>query len=246
MGLHDCEPLERCDNTIGSYHCSRIFGCGTGYTLNLENGLCEDDDECAIGTHNCKQLGDNFECRNTLGSYRCVAIRQKKVTTPSTTTTTTTTTTSIKPIPYYPPAVQEPVENKPHVAPNIPVYQNPYNPYPYPPPPPYQTNRFTYLTTGYTNATTPLVQHPSIYFKPYPTTPDILPYSPKTTTRVPPIRLYPSIPTRQYPIITGQLKKCLPGYTMNARGECEGRFSVKCYHNRNNNFYCINIDTYKR
>ena len=31
-----------------------------------------DDDECQIGTHNC---GRAYECRNTPGSFRCVAKR---------------------------------------------------------------------------------------------------------------------------------------------------------------------------
>lgn len=227
IGSHDCEPLERCDNTIGSYHCSRIFGCGTGYTLNLENGLCEDDDECTLGTHNCWQLGHNFECRNTLGSYRCLPIRHKQPVPKPTTTTTTTTisTTTTKPVLFYSPPPDESINNKPKVVPEIPVYNYPYNGYQTPPSPPYQSNTFTYLTTEYLNTTTARtspIQHPTIYFKPYPNTPNILPYSPKTTSRSPPIRVYPTNPSLQYPIITGQLKKCLPGYTMNSRGECEG------------------------
>lgn len=75
VGQHGCTIAERCDNTIGSYHCTRIFGCGTGYTFNSANGLCEDDDECYLGTHNCKELGPNFKCRNTMGSYRCEPTR---------------------------------------------------------------------------------------------------------------------------------------------------------------------------
>ncbi|KAK4871917.1 hypothetical protein RN001_016041 [Aquatica leii] len=120
IGKHDCGEAQRCDNTIGSYVCARTTGCGTGYTLNSATGLCEDDDECLLGLHNCGDLGPKFQCRNTLGSYRCERIKcigecQQKLV-PSTT--------------------------------NI-------------------------------------------------------------------------IPTQHNPIISGQLKKCLPGYRMNQKGECE-------------------------
>lgn len=68
---HSCAATQRCDNTLGSYQCIRFTGCGTGYTLNAQNGLCEDDDECTLGTDNCRFLGPNYQCRNTLGSFRC-------------------------------------------------------------------------------------------------------------------------------------------------------------------------------
>lgn len=89
--MHDCTQAQRCDNTIGSYLCARITGCGTGYTLNYANGLCEDDDECALGTHTCNSLGSNFKCRNTLGSYRCDVIRPQRP-----------VPTQIVPTPYFP------------------------------------------------------------------------------------------------------------------------------------------------
>lgn len=54
--------------------CSRTAGCGTGYTLNYATDLCEDDNECELNTHNCHDLGPEFRCRNTLGSYRCERI----------------------------------------------------------------------------------------------------------------------------------------------------------------------------
>lgn len=41
VGLHNCLPSQRCDNTLGSYHCIRTTGCGTGYTLNAETSQCE-------------------------------------------------------------------------------------------------------------------------------------------------------------------------------------------------------------
>ncbi|XP_030566689.1 fibulin-1 [Drosophila novamexicana] len=81
---HNCLSTQRCDNTIGSYICTRWTSCGTGYTLNAETGNCDDDDECALNTHNCPL---NYDCYNTKGSFRC---HRKTTTTTSTTTTTTT------------------------------------------------------------------------------------------------------------------------------------------------------------
>ncbi|XP_011314655.1 fibrillin-2 [Fopius arisanus] len=65
---NDCLPTQRCDNTLGSYNCVRFLPCGTGYTLNAATEICEDDDECLLGTHDCSE---GYHCRNTLGSYRC-------------------------------------------------------------------------------------------------------------------------------------------------------------------------------
>ncbi len=33
--------------------------------------VSSDDDECALGTDHCRHLGPEWECRNTLGSFRC-------------------------------------------------------------------------------------------------------------------------------------------------------------------------------
>ncbi|KAL7646898.1 UNVERIFIED_CONTAM: hypothetical protein RMT77_002155 [Armadillidium vulgare] len=71
LGLHTCERLQRCDNTHGSYTCTRISGCGTGYTLNHNTGACEDDDECKLKKDDCRQLGPKWKCVNTKGSFRC-------------------------------------------------------------------------------------------------------------------------------------------------------------------------------
>ncbi|CAH0746876.1 unnamed protein product [Bemisia tabaci] len=68
---HDCHSSLRCDNTIGSFQCVRFTSCGTGYTLNIGSGLCEDDDECALKIDNCRYLGPDWQCRNTHGSFRC-------------------------------------------------------------------------------------------------------------------------------------------------------------------------------
>ncbi len=56
---------------IGSYNCVRFLPCGTGYTFSTHLGRCEDDDECALGLHNCESLGPAYFCRNTRGSFRC-------------------------------------------------------------------------------------------------------------------------------------------------------------------------------
>ena len=44
--------------------------CGTGYTLDGDTQRCVDNNECSDGTHNC---GPAFTCRNTQGSFRCIA-----------------------------------------------------------------------------------------------------------------------------------------------------------------------------
>ncbi|XP_043069428.1 fibulin-1 isoform X1 [Drosophila bipectinata] len=77
---HNCLPTQRCDNTIGSYICTRLQSCGTGYTLNAETMNCDDDDECTLNTHNCPS---KYDCYNTKGSFRCY----RKTSTSTTTTT---------------------------------------------------------------------------------------------------------------------------------------------------------------
>ncbi|XP_028815020.1 fibulin-1 isoform X3 [Denticeps clupeoides] len=67
LGGHDCQPGERCINTVGSFRCQREVSCGTGYELTDSN-VCKDIDECELGTHNCHT---GFECINTRGSFRC-------------------------------------------------------------------------------------------------------------------------------------------------------------------------------
>ncbi|XP_034670380.1 fibulin-1 isoform X1 [Drosophila subobscura] len=105
---HNCLPTQRCDNTIGSYICTRLQSCGTGYTLNAETGICDDDDECELNTHNCQP---NFDCYNTKGSFRCY-----RKTTTSTTTTATPSTTSSTATPTF----------------TEPVSRTHYSKYPYP------------------------------------------------------------------------------------------------------------------
>ncbi|XP_044765989.1 fibulin-1-like isoform X1 [Coccinella septempunctata] len=89
LRVHSCKDTQRCDNTVGSYHCVRMAGCGTGYTYNYAEELCEDDDECELGTHNCGGLGSGFKCRNTYGSYRCDPVRRPPVTVKTTVRPTT-------------------------------------------------------------------------------------------------------------------------------------------------------------
>jgi len=49
----------------------KLSNCGTGYTVNFDTGECEDNDECAQGTHHCDNLGPEYMCRNIKGSFRC-------------------------------------------------------------------------------------------------------------------------------------------------------------------------------
>ncbi|XP_063990855.1 fibrillin-2-like [Diachasmimorpha longicaudata] len=96
---NDCLSTQRCDNTLGSYNCVRFLPCGTGYTLNAATEICEDDDECLLGTHDC---GEGYHCRNTLGSYRCnknprgsQQTPSPRITTPRPPSTLVTTTTTM-------------------------------------------------------------------------------------------------------------------------------------------------------
>ncbi|XP_072401961.1 uncharacterized protein [Diabrotica undecimpunctata] len=279
VGLHNCKVAERCDNTIGSFHCSRIFGCGTGYTLNSANGLCEDDDECILGTHNCRELGPNFKCRNTFGSYRCEPTRpyyqnpspldkmrplapyQPNIP-PSTNPTTAQYSKStlnaaahtpddknpIYELPfisskYYTvqttPSTKATEQSKPSYAqdprvvpgsitpldrPRSNITQNSGTIFP--------IGRFTTLSTSTVNTPRSTYPSPKIftanteddgtlpYYSPRLTSPKTTPSTTTTTVTYG----YPNWPTREnpyYPIISGQQKKCLPGYRMNYRGQCE-------------------------
>lgn len=74
--------------------------CGKYQLIGITLFVDEDDDECALGRHNCVKP---FECRNTKGSFRCE--KPRIITTTSTTTTSTTTTTTKRPYihtQYYP------------------------------------------------------------------------------------------------------------------------------------------------
>ncbi|QQP35826.1 Fibrillin-2, partial [Caligus rogercresseyi] len=42
-----------------------------GLHFNLHTGLCDDNDECAMGMDNCGSLGKGYLCRNIQGSFRC-------------------------------------------------------------------------------------------------------------------------------------------------------------------------------
>lgn len=47
----------------------------TQYLISI---LFIDDDECALGRHNCYH--PQYECKNTKGSFRCVRIQQRTTT----------------------------------------------------------------------------------------------------------------------------------------------------------------------
>lgn len=180
--------------------CNRITGCGTGYTLNYANGLCEDDDECALGTHSCNDYGPNFKCRNTLGSYRCDPVRFPRI--------------FPKPQP-----TQVPVSS--------------------------QTPQIITVTRGAAQPTQVIPSQVPPRVIPTSNLPPRIVPTPNVPPRISQSSNYPTfftpqviqrgqtqiVPTQTYPIISGTLKKCLPGYIMNEQGACEGiRFWVPPYH----------------
>ncbi|KAL8586960.1 hypothetical protein ACOMHN_062371 [Nucella lapillus] len=63
----ECLQANRCQqvcvNTVGSYTCA----CHSGYRL-VQNGRCEDIDECQTNIHNCSRTQ---LCVNTVGSFIC-------------------------------------------------------------------------------------------------------------------------------------------------------------------------------
>uniref|UniRef100_A0A3Q3WTY3 Latent transforming growth factor beta binding protein 4 n=1 Tax=Mola mola TaxID=94237 RepID=A0A3Q3WTY3_MOLML len=56
---------QRCENTIGSYHC--LTSCEPGYQVT-QTGSCVDIDECANET----MCGEHALCKNLAGTYLCV------------------------------------------------------------------------------------------------------------------------------------------------------------------------------
>ncbi|XP_066560038.1 latent-transforming growth factor beta-binding protein 4 isoform X2 [Amia ocellicauda] len=66
-----CHP-QRCENTIGSYHC--ITTCEPGLRLTA-SGECVDIDECANKTI----CGPNTICQNLFGLYQCTCERGFKI-----------------------------------------------------------------------------------------------------------------------------------------------------------------------
>ncbi|XP_066157952.1 fibulin-1-like [Euwallacea fornicatus] len=202
LRIDNCSPMHRCDNTVGSFYCTRVVSCGTGYTLNSAKDLCEDDDECALGTHNCGGLGSNFACKNQMGTYKCEPIRPLlfpssgiSTTTKSTTTTTpvpstTSSTTSTSMPPHTSTLKPIPITN---------IWGDPF----------YPSNRrpwWTYTTPK------PISRAPEVV----PVFSPISPYVPYSALHKPASSI-----TTTLPIINGMLKKCLPGYRMDANGHCE-------------------------
>ncbi|CAI8053536.1 Hemicentin-2, partial [Geodia barretti] len=66
-GPNDCDVNFECVNTPGSFTCE----CPTGYEIN--EGNCEDINECISGDHNCDEDA-NFMCSNTPGSFECLCL----------------------------------------------------------------------------------------------------------------------------------------------------------------------------
>ncbi|MBN2530997.1 MAG: choice-of-anchor D domain-containing protein [Deltaproteobacteria bacterium] len=67
-GIHNCDPLTTCTNTIGGFVCS---ACPSGYTdTNGDGTQCDDINECTLGADNCDSL---TTCTNTTGAFTCSA-----------------------------------------------------------------------------------------------------------------------------------------------------------------------------
>lgn len=177
-----------------------------------------------MGTHNCHDLGSNYVCKNQMGTYKCEAILHPYYNVPnstvrSTTTTTTKTTSTTTTKPTTPTTLtptteiatttptttvkSTPLVTKP-VTPHS-IWNSPWNRVPaysstsrYFPIPIYPTTiRYFPPTIKPIPHTTPYYTQYSSYFN-----------SLKTTTRL--------------PFISGILRKCLPGYVMDANGDCTG------------------------
>ena len=61
------DPEEKCTIIGSTWQCD----CADGFALDL-NGVCNNEDECSKGTHNCNPNGATpAECTDTIGSFTC-------------------------------------------------------------------------------------------------------------------------------------------------------------------------------
>ncbi|KZS09136.1 Fibrillin-1-like protein, partial [Daphnia magna] len=63
-----CPRGHQCTNTVGSFTCVNTQKCDPGYEMNSAGTQCQDIDECAKSTHDCKR---NQLCQNRPGGYVC-------------------------------------------------------------------------------------------------------------------------------------------------------------------------------
>lgn len=64
-----CPRAHRCINTVGSFQCTSILKCDSGFGPNESATECVDIDECSSGTHDCRQ---NQICQNRPGGFTCL------------------------------------------------------------------------------------------------------------------------------------------------------------------------------
>ena len=61
------DPEEKCTIIGSTWQCD----CADGFALDL-NGVCNNEDECSKGIHNCNPNGATpAECTDTIGSFTC-------------------------------------------------------------------------------------------------------------------------------------------------------------------------------
>jgi len=67
---HNCHTTANCANSpLGSFTCSCPVGASGDPTALVGEPGCTDDNECALGTHSCAEIGST--CTDTIGGFNC-------------------------------------------------------------------------------------------------------------------------------------------------------------------------------